>query len=164
MGETMKRLATLGILFLAACGGGAGSTGGNVNPSMANTSSAVVDAKIPNPEFNLSTILPDARSAHSGGVLIRSIKAKSKIKNRTITGLFKTGCMAADVNNALAGCGLIAENAYPNTIAKTEFSLYTQYGGKGCLLATGSLKKYTMYQYETFSVAWKLQNVKRCWQ
>jgi hypothetical protein len=158
----MKRIATLGILFLAACGGGAGSTSSNMNPSTSNTSRAVIDTKVPNPEFTLSIILPDGRSAHSG-VMIRSIRAKSQIKSRNVTGVFKVGCAAADVNNAMAGCALLAANAYPNTITKTTFTLYSQPGGKGCLLATGVYKNYTMFQDETLPVTFKLDNVKKCW-
>jgi hypothetical protein len=160
----MKRIATLGILFLTACGGGAGNTSGNMNPSMGNTSRAVIDAKIPNPEFTLSFILPDGRSAHASGVNIQSIRAKSKIKSRNVTGVFKTACMADDVNNALAGCALLAANAYPNEITKTTFALYSQPGGKGCLLATGAYKNYTTFQDETIPVVFKLENVKKCWK
>ena len=158
----MKRIATLGILFLAACGGGAGSSN-NMNPSMSDTSRAVIDTKVPNPEFTLSIVLPDGRSAHSAGVVIRSIRAKSQIKSRNVTGVFKVGCTAADVNNAMAGCALLAANAYPNEITKTTFTLYSQPGGKGCLLATGVYKNYTTYQDETIPVAFKLDNVKKCW-
>jgi len=157
----MKRALILGVIFLAACGGG---NTNNINPSVTNPANAVADTKIPNPTFTLAIVLSDGHRANSSGVNILSIRATSQIKARKVVGIFETRCTAADVNNAISGCQLVANNAYPNTITKTTFNLYSGAHGRGCLLATAVLKKYTTYLYEQMPVTFKLLNVQKCWK
>jgi hypothetical protein len=151
-----------GLLFLAACSGGA-----SYNPSSPSATGSAPDVSHAKggPTFEISTQLPDAAHPKAISASLASLVATTYVKKKKYKDVVSASlpCTMGISGGTMTGCEILTAGSVGFTITKGTFNLYSKAKGKGCLLAIGHYKGALVPGYAV-PIVFKVENAKKCWQ